>query len=512
MIGEICRDLERRCDEAERPYRDEQAKRLELRRQLEAVETEKGALERIAQQQRAELDVGEQERKMRTVELEEARKELKTLARDLQENQQETGRVISDAKIAEQLASCKSREQDLAYLATLTGKDDLIDEHSAKLDSAESHIDKLKFQLEEAAQDKSRLNESISVQKADIQGLNEDLAKAKAEISSKVAQIDRFRKSEADLMCTRDELFKDLQKMSERYDLVVKEHEAKMRTIEAKTTQMAKEHETHVIAKDAEISSLEDAHKASCQQWQAEMTDVNCKAAVAKEQNNVQIAAMRKKIAKLRDEREKESKELADIKEASSNLMKFMGTRNRSIAPTDAKAKRSDCRGETSLSPSRSAAKRRAPDCQPPASTASSSSSRGHPTAKRIQTHRLSPIKEKQAGTRTKPLSSPAKSVSWSVDDVIQSPRTPLSELKPSQNLANVTPTQCVIWENGHPPANEESIEMEGNVPHEWHSDEESFSSENIFTSTVQQQLPGLRGTERPPLANNTPDESTTEF
>ena len=505
MVGEICRDLEKRCEDAERPFREEQAKRLELEHQLKTLKEGRGTAEDLARQQRIELETINHEKDSLTVELDGLRKDLDSLAHDLQTSREETDRVKSNAEAAARVTSSKSRDQDLAYMATLTGKDEIIDEQRDKIRSVERHGEELVKQLQEAEQCNAKVKESVDNQTAEIQRLVSVLAEAVKDKSTQQARIDDLAQSEAELQTNRDDLVKQLQDASDRHDTVVAESEAEVKALEAKVTHAAEQHEAYEAVKEAEINDLDASHRASYEKWRAELEAVTKQSAATKEQDDKQIMALQRKIAKLRNEREKQTKELADIQEASNNFMKVMGGNNR-FAISGAKAARS-------FSPRRSSIKRPAPDNISPISTVSSPSSKGRSTIKRLQAHRLSPPKAVHARfSNVSPV--PNKSVRYSIDDVLRPPRTPLADIRSSQNLGNLTPTQRIEWENLDPRDSGHGVGLGGDdIPRGWHSDDDSFGSENIFTSTAQQQLPALLGKAPPSSTRSLPiDETTTDF
>ena len=118
MFGEICRDLELRCNEAERPLRDEQSKSCDLQARLESSERSKAALDLQARNHQSAIKGLETERDCLVDQVDVAERRLQELGTSLEITHREFDHAKSEAERAAQAAIESARHQDLAYLGT----------------------------------------------------------------------------------------------------------------------------------------------------------------------------------------------------------------------------------------------------------------------------------------------------------------------------------------------------------------------------------------------------------
>ena len=130
MVGDICRDLELRCNEAERPLREEQSRSQDLRGHLEAAQRRVTELEGQARDREHELISLNNERPQLSDQTATHKECLKGLEATLDNIRQELDQAKLDADIAVQTAIENARQRDLAYLATLAGIDQVFEEQS----------------------------------------------------------------------------------------------------------------------------------------------------------------------------------------------------------------------------------------------------------------------------------------------------------------------------------------------------------------------------------------------
>lgn len=210
IINEVYRDLEARCDDAERPYREEQARSQSLQLKLNALE------DQLSHQQ------DQNENYVRTINELETQKfqcegRANTAEKQLQDSSIEIAglrKAISDTKSeASQTKSAMAeaaRQQDLFYMATMTSKDGELERRDVKVKELEARAidlaeelahsvalerkgvednEKFKFDL---AQQYDKLNSAMALsteKQGQIEGLlesNSSLAADKVSLLSKV--------------------------------------------------------------------------------------------------------------------------------------------------------------------------------------------------------------------------------------------------------------------------------------------------------------------------------------
>lgn len=310
MVGEICRDLELRCNETERPLREEQSKSFDLQAMLESSERNKAELECQARDHQLAFSALETERECLANQVVATEERLKELGTSLDDIHQEFDHARIEAARAAQAAIESARQRDLAYLATMTAKDEELEEQSLKLASTETHVRTLEHELNRMraleANNAEKLNNSekhierlesaCSASERRVQDLQNELmqlkeqdARSTAKISNNEALIEELNSSIVAL--------KEASNQNESLISILKDQLQKAEV-------EASELQTHVSAKDAQIENLDGSYQSLNRKWQSELEAAHKNAAAANEQSAATIAGLNSKIRKLRKERE----------------------------------------------------------------------------------------------------------------------------------------------------------------------------------------------------------------
>ena len=314
MVGEICRDLELRCDENERPLREEQSISRDLRARLESSERDKAALQFQARGYQSTIGALETERDYLANQVEVTEKHSKKLVANLQDIHHEFDHTKIEAKRAMQAAVESARQQDLVYLATITGKDEVLEEQSLRLASTEHHAKTLEHELNcirgLEANNAEKLSDSetyvetmkttISTLEHRVKDLQNELAQTKDQNAYNTAKV-------CNNMALIEELNNTIVALNEASDqkgsfiLALKDQVQKTGSV---TSELQLQHEMYVSAKDAEIKRLDESHRLSNDQWQRELEVARSSAAAASEQFAATIAGLKGKVGSLQKERE----------------------------------------------------------------------------------------------------------------------------------------------------------------------------------------------------------------
>ena len=307
MVGEICRDLESRCNESERPLREEKSKSRDLQARLESVERDKSDLELQTRNQQSISSTLQIERDCLAKKVEVAESQMEDLRTRLTN-------INREAECAAQTAIERTRQQDLAYLATITGKDEMFEEQSLKLASAEQRVrlleDELRSMKEQEVKNVEKvkndekhigtLNIAVSTSECRIRALQDEITQTKeqdarniAKISSNEAIIDELKST---ILASND--------VSDQKESLISTLRDQLQKSELETSELRLQHETYVSAKDAEIERLNESIRYSNETWLDKIEVAHKSAAAVSEQSAATIASLRSKIGKLRKERE----------------------------------------------------------------------------------------------------------------------------------------------------------------------------------------------------------------
>ena len=210
MVGDICQDLERRCDEAERPFRTEQAKNSDLMIKLEAsqekrVELESKVLERTQLSECLEIERNCLQEQVQTFE-----NRAQVLSSRLTELELELWKTKQESNNAVEAARETAKQQELTYLASMTGKDELLEQQGVKQANLEVRANGLQNELTHIYSQKVHGEEEIRNLEGISRERNEIIEQLKATIACKDANVDRLVQLEASLTSENQELMTEV--------------------------------------------------------------------------------------------------------------------------------------------------------------------------------------------------------------------------------------------------------------------------------------------------------------
>ena len=314
IVGEICRDLELRCEEIERPLRKEQSKSRDIQARLESSERSKAELNFQAQNHQSSISALETERDYLANQVEATERRLEELGTSLDNMHQEFGHAKIEAERAAQAAIESARQQDLAYLATMTGKDEMFEQESLKLASAEIHVKALEDELTRTRGLEVNNVEKLNNSEAHIRTLEnavsasercvEDLQKEVNQIKEQdVRNIARISNNETFIQELNNTIVA-VNKASDQNNSLISALKDQLQGSEAQRSELRLQYETYVSSKDAEVERLVESNRSSSEKCQSELEAAHRSAAAANEQSGSTIAGLHSKIRKFRKERE----------------------------------------------------------------------------------------------------------------------------------------------------------------------------------------------------------------
>ena len=160
MMGGVYQDLERRCDEAELPLRAEQMKNSNLTISLDASQAKLAELERKLLERNQLLGSSENERDCLQGQVLAFEQRAQSLSSRITDLEQEARAAKEEAHDAAEAARETAIQQELTHLASMTEKDELLEEQGFKLTKLGEHAGGLQNELAQV-----RLNETSSYEK-----------------------------------------------------------------------------------------------------------------------------------------------------------------------------------------------------------------------------------------------------------------------------------------------------------------------------------------------------------
>lgn len=194
IVSEICRDLETRCDNVERPLREAKDMSDDLRLKLDSSEATIAKMESKARKTLSILNSLEAENHRLVEQVDAAEKLLQFLSTAHEELSHRLECVNRDALKSIESAREKEEQEKLAHLAIVTGKDEIFEMQALKLAEAEARAISLRDELDQ----KNAVSEEILSRLEDsMNTTNKELEASKQLADSRKMEITRLHELEA---------------------------------------------------------------------------------------------------------------------------------------------------------------------------------------------------------------------------------------------------------------------------------------------------------------------------
>lgn len=210
IVSEVCRDLEARCEDAERPYREEQTRAHDLERKLKASEDRTVELQVQNEDSLNMIHELKTEKSQLKERADWAESRVQSMSSDAETLRKVTDDTISEATRKEGALLEAARKRDLLYLATLTGKDEELKKKGLIIDELESErnvlrddlaqstktakkgADEIKRLEAESARRCDELNKAVNLQterRKEVESLSEAKSSLVAENESALSKV-----------------------------------------------------------------------------------------------------------------------------------------------------------------------------------------------------------------------------------------------------------------------------------------------------------------------------------
>ena len=485
-VGEVCRDLESRCQLVEQPLKAEQAQVVELKTQLERSSA------RIVE---LESQVDDCNLFLNGLTADKARLEERVLGGEdrlthLLDNLRHVDSKLADARAEAERAAAASaeeaNEQELKHIAIVTCKEETIDEQAAQILQLERGLkdsrDELAVTLEAKHVTQRRINEleTDSVETARL------IQVERALNAEKVTEIETLRRVELRL---RTEV--------EAAENVVRQHATKIEALEneVENTRVSTEqdlkrlkhlHGSERLAAAAEAARSAETHQEEIARLSAKHQEAIETATLMSCDKDSTISELEKRIGKLLKDRKEKAKEFAEAQDLSSKLMAVMGPKTEqatSLAPNMASSGHCDIFVDSEFGGQDVRRQRNTASAQ---SFESNTSSKSGPTPKRTRPRRNTRTPSMQ---QTK-IDVGAKTAKIVHDTRSQSTRQVLKDLGVS--VHNKSPMKTQQHGLGKWQQEQDSISIAGEDQDEELMDfgDLSFGGSDVFTSTGKEPSP----------------------
>ena len=199
IIDDVCRDLEARCSDAERPYREEQAKTISLELQVQSLQ--KGLAESNTKHKRLMHDVNDlkDENSRLREEVNNAQLRMENDLEEIEDWKQACEKQKLAATHTKNALSEAARKQDLVYMETLTANQEELERRNKKINDLESQAYSLNEQIGHAVTLKEKATEDIKSCEATLYQRSKELQEALDSSAERQREVDLLIQSKSAL-------------------------------------------------------------------------------------------------------------------------------------------------------------------------------------------------------------------------------------------------------------------------------------------------------------------------
>lgn len=485
-IDNVCRDLEARCDEVEKPLNEERERSKSLQTQLDQCQERCVRLEGEAEEQTLVLDSLQAEQNHLMAQRQAAQQSIQVISEALEEARAQLHLVQKEATDCAHTLREELRRVELEHCATIVAKDELIERGKVKSSSMESNLDYLREQLmcagQEVSETKARLASAlVTVTERDvkIQDLQSIIRKNKDDLNHQTS-IGIQASGEV------ESLKEDIVALRSEADAMRAEHELDILKLNLAASESQEKIEYEVGVLNLEMSQQKSRYEEMLATLREESDRATNEKVRLTEEYDVSKANLIRKIERLNQERVMRAEEFAEAQDLSSKLVALMGKKpgQSTASPEKCSPLRKQSRRYTSLAGSSDPENIRAAPYRLLRSTTSSASGS---TPKRIRVRR-----DSQPPSRHQIM---IKTGSTTVKDIQDETRS--EKRQPLEELAHNVNTDAV-WACGQPPSeelhgtepelDETAMQLEENNESQVMCDA-SFGGSYVFTSTDRRKF-----------------------
>ena len=199
QMGEVCRDLELRCNDAENPLREERIRSSDLLERLETSDARAAELRTEVEERSLVLDGLEAENTRLVGQIFTTEQSVQNLSNDVEELRERLAATSEEARLAAETANETEKLQKLEYLAITLAKDETNEAQTLKVKTLENQIEDLGKELMQARSQNLDNMERISYLEESIEERDTAMEEAGLLAKTRETDIDRLLQKEVHL-------------------------------------------------------------------------------------------------------------------------------------------------------------------------------------------------------------------------------------------------------------------------------------------------------------------------
>ncbi|KAF4202510.1 hypothetical protein CNMCM8927_000130 [Aspergillus lentulus] len=347
-MEEVCFDLEQRCTTIEAPLREVEDERDQIAAQAEQLQQQKSELELQLQQASSTISELQQEishlkkhARSTSARVEELSASLDTARTELEDQRRNSQETTNNERE-------KARTRELGLLASITEKDDQIEELQEETRNLQKDNDSLRQTLDTVSKEKGTALEHTTALKQDIARLEECVEHGKLLLAQKDEEISRLQADQGHMNSNTEALQKKLDEESAQ----VQELKAALRNAEetrrTEVGTLKKQYESQISEITVEYTENKEEMKA----LQAAMHVAASNATKELQAKEKRIQHLERKVQQLREERAIKAREFSEAQQHIGRLMSVMGFKP---GPKEPKAASKQQRSRSTLGQSEAA-------------------------------------------------------------------------------------------------------------------------------------------------------------
>ncbi|KAL8733647.1 MAG: hypothetical protein Q9166_002057 [cf. Caloplaca sp. 2 TL-2023] len=299
-MGDVCRDLERRCDEVEGPLRNEQAKSAQLHNQLDESKLRITELESHSHEQSLVLDGIEQEKCELAAHLRGVENERADLCSQVEKSREELSKTTQDAQDADRNAMKEKRELELAHMAAIAEKDEDLELQYRKELASRARIKELEADVADLQAKASVNEEQIARLETTITEQQTALSEANALLNAKQQIVDLQQQTSNRLEADKHDLESEVKGLSNDCQALRTEAEegaAAFKDLSAKLDRIRCKYEADLAAQSHKFNQLRQSSDDKHRELQTLLEEQSEKAIDAAELQKSRVMQLQKEVS-----------------------------------------------------------------------------------------------------------------------------------------------------------------------------------------------------------------------
>ncbi|KAL8939331.1 MAG: hypothetical protein Q9216_003424 [Gyalolechia sp. 2 TL-2023] len=331
-MGDACQDLERRCDEIERPLREEQAKSKQLHDNLGELRLRITELESQNHEQSLYIEGLDHEKSeladsMRYLkgEREDLLNQVKGLRQALQEASQRTEEVAGNS-------TNRIQQLELIHAAAIAEKEEEFDADRHSMQGMRARIEKLEDDAARMRERASATSEEVVSLETIIREQETALTRTNTVVDEKRTECDKQMGLINRLETEKGDLQNELQVASNTNQALSEDLDARAAAIQAQSAELSRvrsEYETELSEQSHKIVQIQKASEEKVKGLQNLLHRQTEEAVQAAEESKATVRRLESRLVKLKGEIKNRESELEEAQGLTNQVMAFWNRQRR---------------------------------------------------------------------------------------------------------------------------------------------------------------------------------------